>query len=76
MAVSARQQLRFRGIAFAIPMLVPWLLGGTLLPFPLGAAVARFRDPLADRLRRRGIGRVVATRLVAVTGRMPPTAGP
>jgi predicted PurR-regulated permease PerM len=68
MAVSPRRQLQFWGIAFAIFVLVLWLLGGTLLPFLLGAGVAYFLDPLADRLQRIGLSRVVATSLIAITG--------
>ena len=54
MAVSAKHQLRFWGIALRSSILVLWLLGGTLLPFLLGAAIAYFLDPLADRLQRLG----------------------
>ncbi len=68
MAVSARQQLRFWGIAFAVLIAVLWLLGGTLLPFLLGAAIAYFLDPLADRLERLGMNRLVATTVIAVVG--------
>ena len=58
MAVSANRQLRFWGIAFAVLVLVLWLLGSTLLPFLLGAAIAYFLDPVADRLERLGLNRV------------------
>lgn len=68
MAVSAKQQLRFWGIAFAILILVLWLLGGTLLPFLLGAAIAYFLDPLADRLQRLGLSRVWATSVIGLGG--------
>ena len=68
MAVSAKQQLRFWGIAFAILILMLWVLGGTLLPFLLGAAIAYFLDPLADRLQRLGLSRVAATCVIAIVG--------
>ena len=68
MAVSAKQQLRFWGIAFAVLILVLWLLGGTLLPFLLGAAIAYFLDPLADRLQRLGLSRLAATCVIAIVG--------
>ena len=32
--------------------------GSTLLPFLLGAAIAYFLDPIADRLERLGLSRV------------------
>ena len=66
MAVSAKRQLQFWGIAFAVFVLVLWLLGSTLLPFLLGAGLAYFLDPLADRLERLGLNRVAATSVIAV----------
>jgi predicted PurR-regulated permease PerM len=66
MAVSAKRQLKFWGIAFAVFVLVLWLLGSTLLPFLLGAGLAYFLDPLADRLERLGLNRVAATSVIAV----------
>jgi predicted PurR-regulated permease PerM len=68
MAVSARKQLQFWGIGFALLCLVLWLLGSTLLPFLLGAGMAYFLDPLADRLERLGLNRVAATSVIAVSG--------
>jgi predicted PurR-regulated permease PerM len=67
MAVSARKQLQFWGIGFLLFCLVFWLLGSTLLPFLLGAGMAYFLDPLADRLQRIGLNRLVATSVIAVT---------
>jgi predicted PurR-regulated permease PerM len=67
MAVSADRQLRFWGIGFAVFVAMLWLLGSTLLPFLLGAALAYFLDPVADRLERLGLSRVVATGVIAVT---------
>ena len=67
MAVSARQQLRFWGIAFAVFVMVLWLLGATLLPFLVGAGLAYFLDPLADRLERLGLNRLLSTMVIAVS---------
>jgi predicted PurR-regulated permease PerM len=66
-AVSARKQLQFWGIGFALFCLVFWLLGSTLLPFLLGAGMAYFLDPLADRLERVGLNRLAATSVIAVS---------
>ena len=44
-----------------------WLLGSTLLPFLLGAALAYFLDPLADRLERLGLSRTLATAVIAIS---------
>ena len=68
MAVNAKTQLRFWGIAFVVLIALLWLLGGTLLPFLLGAAVAYFLDPLADRLQRLGMSRILATSVIAIVG--------
>jgi predicted PurR-regulated permease PerM len=65
MAVDARRQLQFWGIGFAVFVAVLWLLGSTLLPFLLGAALAYFLDPLADSLQRLGLSRVLATAVIA-----------
>lgn len=65
MAVSPRKQLQFWGIALATLVVVLWLLGSVLLPFLLGAGLAYFLDPLADRLQRLGMNRIWATALIA-----------
>ncbi len=67
MAVPQTRQLRFWGIGFVAFVLVLWLLGGTLVPFIAGAAIAYFLDPLADRLERFGVNRAVATAVISVT---------
>jgi len=67
MAVSARQQAQFWGIGLLVLVLVLWLLGSTLLPFLLGAGLAYFLDPIADRLEDLGLSRVVATSVIAIT---------
>jgi predicted PurR-regulated permease PerM len=65
MSVDPRRQLQFWGIALVILVLTLWLLGATLLPFLLGAGLAYFLDPVADRLQRLGLNRVAATSLIA-----------
>lgn len=66
MTVSPRQQLVFWGIGLVVLFAVLWLLAGTLLPFLAGAAVAYFLDPVADRLERLGLSRVIATAIISV----------
>lgn len=66
MPVSRRRQLRFWGIGFVAFALVLWLLGSTLVPFIAGAAIAYFLDPLADRLQRVGLSRVLATTTICL----------
>jgi predicted PurR-regulated permease PerM len=41
-----------------------WLLSPILLPFVVGSAVAYLLDPLADRLTKRGVSRLVAASII------------
>lgn len=66
MALSARRQWGFWGIGLALVLLIMWLLGGALLPFIAGAALAYVLDPLADRLERIGMARATATAVIAI----------
>jgi len=47
--------------ALAVAILGLWLLSGILLPFVAGMALAYLLDPVADRLERWGVSRLVAT---------------
>ena len=64
MAPGLRQQVLIWG-ALAL-VLVLWRLGDVVLPFVLGATLAYFLDPVADRLQRAGLGRVTATVLISL----------
>jgi predicted PurR-regulated permease PerM len=66
MALPVRDQLRYWGIASAVFLVVLWYLGDVLLPFVLGGAIAYFLDPVADRLERLGLSRVMATALITL----------
>lgn len=66
MALPAREQAKYWGIAAAVFMAVLWLLGDVLLPFILGGAIAYLLDPIADRLERLGLSRVIATVVISV----------
>ena len=43
-----------------------WYLGNILLPFVLGAAIAYFLDPVADRLESAGFTRISATAIIFI----------
>ncbi|WP_424932158.1 AI-2E family transporter [Amaricoccus macauensis] len=62
---SRRRQAVFWAVALALFIGALWLLGDTLLPFVLGAAIAYFLDPVADRLERIGMSRVLATAIIS-----------
>ena len=59
-------QGRYWAIAAILFFVALWYLGSVLLPFLLGGAVAYFLDPLADRLERLGLSRVLATMVISI----------
>jgi predicted PurR-regulated permease PerM len=66
MALPVRDQVRYWAIAAAVFLAVLWFLGDVLLPFIVGGAIAYFLDPVADRLERLGLGRVMATVVITL----------
>jgi len=66
MALPVRQQLTYWSIATVVFLFVMWALGSVILPFLVGGAIAYFLDPVADRLERMGLSRVLATVIIFV----------
>lgn len=66
MALSVQQQTAYWGIAAVVLGLVLWFLGPVIMPFILGGAIAYCLDPVADRLERMGLSRVLAVTLISV----------
>jgi predicted PurR-regulated permease PerM len=66
MALTVSSQLRYWGIAALIFGLLLWMLGDMLLPFILGGAVAYCLDPIADRLQRWGLSRLLSTSIITL----------
>jgi predicted PurR-regulated permease PerM len=66
MALPVRQQVTYWGIATAVLLFLLWALGNVILPFVVGAAVAYFLNPVARRLQRIGLSRVLATVVIFV----------
>ncbi|ETX29767.1 AI-2E family transporter [Roseivivax isoporae] len=66
MTLPVRDQLKYWGIAAIVLTVVLWFLGDVLLPFVVGAAIAYFLDPLADRLEAAGASRGLATGIITV----------
>jgi predicted PurR-regulated permease PerM len=51
-------------VALAVFVGLLWLLSPILLPFVLGMALAYVLDPLANRLAKRGLSRMVAASII------------
>jgi len=66
MALPVREQVTYWGGAAAVFFGLLWILGDVITPFLVGMAVAYFLDPLADRLERAGLSRVLATVTITV----------
>ena len=66
MALPAKKQFKYWGIAALIFSIVMWSLGDVLLPFVLGAAIAYLIDPVADRLETMGLSRSTSTAVIVV----------
>lgn len=60
MALPVQQQAKYWGIAAAVFLVALWYLGNVILPFVLGGAIAYCLDPIADRLERIGLSRVLS----------------
>ena len=58
------RQIAFWAAAFLVFVGLLWLLHHILLPFVVGAALAYLLDPLANRLAKRGVSRLVAALLI------------
>lgn len=66
MALPVETQLKYWGAATVIFVGLLWVLGDVLLPFIVGGALAYILDPLADRLERTGLSRVLATVVISL----------
>jgi predicted PurR-regulated permease PerM len=64
--MTSAQRVRFWLIGFVIFGLVLYVLRGVLLPFVAGMAIAYFLDPLAGRLQRLGLSRLMATTFITL----------
>ncbi len=68
MALPIRDQAKYWGFAALGFFALMWLLGDVILPFIVGAGLAYFLDPVADRLERLGLSRVAATAVITAIG--------
>ena len=68
MALTIREQGKYWGAAALLFFVLLWFLGNVILPFLVGGALAYFLDPIADRLERAGLSRVMATLTITLIG--------
>ncbi|MEL6793307.1 MAG: AI-2E family transporter, partial [Pseudomonadota bacterium] len=61
------EQARWWGIGLVLFIIFMVVLADVMLPFILGAAIAYFADPVADRLEARGVSRTLATVIITFT---------
>lgn len=66
MSLSTREQLGWWSLAFLLLIGFLYLVGSSLMPYVLGAGIAYFLDPVADRLERFGLSRVMATVVITL----------
>lgn len=66
MSLPVRDQMKYWGIAAGVFLVAMWYLGGVILPFVLGGAIAYFLDPVADRLEAAGCSRALATIIITL----------
>ncbi|MFV2035471.1 MAG: AI-2E family transporter, partial [Halocynthiibacter sp.] len=62
--MSLQKQLVFWLVALMMLIGILYLLGGILLPFVAGMALAYMLDPVADRLEGMGLSRTIATSVI------------
>ncbi len=65
--MTLQKQVSFWLGALAIVILLLWALQSILLPFIAGFVLAYFLDPVADRLERIGLPRLVATSFILLS---------
>jgi len=64
--MAFRRQLRFWLAAMVVLVAFLYLFSDILLPFVAGMVLAYFLDPVADRLERLGLSRVMATVVILI----------
>ncbi|MDH4439843.1 MAG: AI-2E family transporter, partial [Rhizobium sp.] len=66
-AIGLRRQALFWLLALAVFVIFLMMFSSILLPFIAGMALAYFLDPVADRLERIGLSRLMATVVILVS---------
>lgn len=66
MALPVKDQAKYWGVAVVVFLVALWFLGHVILPFVLGGAIAYVLDPIADRLEKLGLSRIVSVTLISL----------
>jgi predicted PurR-regulated permease PerM len=66
-STAFRRQISFWLVAALILALFLYIFSDVLLPFVAGLVLAYFLDPVADRLQRIGLSRIMATVVILIT---------
>ena len=66
MALPVKDQAKYWGVAVVVILVALWFLGHVILPFVLGGAIAYVLDPIADRLEKLGLSRIVSVALISL----------
>lgn len=66
MALPVKDQAKYWGVAVVVFLVALWFLGHVILPFVLGGAIAYVLDPIADRLEKLGLSRIVSVALISL----------
>lgn len=64
MALELKKQFQYWAVGLVLLAFSMWLLGGVLLPFLAGLAIAYFLDPTADKLEAMGFSRIMSTIII------------
>tara|TARA_R110002051_G_scaffold104963_1_gene177807 strand:+ start:22698 stop:23756 length:1059 start_codon:yes stop_codon:yes gene_type:complete len=66
MALPVKEQATYWGVTIAAFLVVLWFLGDVILPFVLGGAIAYLLDPIADRLEKLHLSRIVSVSIITL----------
>lgn len=66
MALPVKEQAKYWGVTITAFLVVLWFLGDVILPFVLGGAIAYLLDPIADRLEKLRLSRIVSVAIITL----------
>ena len=66
MALPVKEQAKYWGVTITAFLVALWFLGDVILPFVLGGAIAYVLDPIADRLQKLHLSRIVSVAIITL----------